>query len=100
MGSKGEEKPQSVNQSQPNGSKNENKADESAPDTESGNTLRGVLRASNDRTRGNLMLELADSDKVIYLRSSRDFSALYNKEVAVIIDGDLNEFTLLDIKAQ
>lgn len=65
-----------------------------------GNTLEGVLKASNDRGRGNLMLELSDSDRVIYMTSSRDFSSLYGKEAVVSIDGDLKGFKLIDIKAK
>src|SRR3989344_4755402 len=82
---------------QPSNQEGENGSESLQP--EEGKTLRGVLRASNDKKRGNLMLELDDSDRVIYLTSSRDFSSLYDQEVELTIDGDLNGFTLLDIKA-
>lgn len=61
------------------------------------NQLTGLLRVSNDPARGNLMLELSDSDHIIYMTSSRDFSDFYGEEVVVTIAGDLNVFTLIDI---
>lgn len=64
---------------------------------EIGNTLSGELKASNDTKRGNLMLMLTDSDRVIYLHTSRDYTALIDKEVVVTIDGSLDDFRLVDI---
>ena len=64
------------------------------------NALQGELQASNDKRRGNLMLLLKDSDRVIYLNTSRDFSSLIGKQVLVSIEGSLDDFRLLDIKAQ
>ena len=63
-----------------------------------GNVLEGTLKVSNDSTRGNLMLELLNSDRVIYLRTSRDFSSLVGKDVAVTIDGTMEKFSLIDIQ--
>lgn len=68
--------------------------------TQAGNTLEGTLRASNDKKRGNLMLELSDSDRIIYMTSSRDFTEFYNKDVTIEIEGDLSGFRLIDIKAR
>lgn len=64
------------------------------------NSLRGELNASNDKNRGNLMLLLADSDRIIYLNTSRDYSALIGKNVVVMIDGSMDDFLLVDIKEQ
>src|SRR3989338_7123255 len=69
-----------------------------ADNVEEGNELQGTLKASNDNKRGNIILEVSDSDRVIYMTTSRDFSNLYEKEVVVTIDGDLTGFTLVDIK--
>jgi hypothetical protein len=45
-------------------------------------------------------LLLKDSDKVIYLNTSRDFSSLTGKQVIVTIDGSQDDFRLVDIKAK
>jgi hypothetical protein len=82
--------------------------DSSQDDTPSGdiiteeipNGLKGQLQVSNDKRRGNLMLLLDDSDRIIYLNTSRDFSSLIGKEVVVSIEGSLDDFRLLDIQAQ
>ncbi len=58
-------------------------------------TWEGVLKASDNLQKGNLMLQT--SDRTIYLKTSRDFSALIGKYVAVIYLGTLNNFTLLNI---
>ena len=63
-----------------------------------GNVWYGMLRQSNDPKRGNLMLELNDSDRTIYINSARDWSSLIDKEVAVHFEGDENGFSLIDIK--
>jgi hypothetical protein len=64
------------------------------------NGLEGELRASTDKKRGNLMLMVKDSDRVVYLNTSRDFSSLIGKQVVVTIEGSLDDFRLLDIKAK
>jgi hypothetical protein len=46
------------------------------------------------------MLLLSDSDRIIYLYTSRDYSALLGKNVMVTIDGSLDDFRLVDIKEQ
>lgn len=66
----------------------------------SGNFLEGTLKISNDQSRGNLMLELMNSDRIIYLRTSRDFSGLLNQLVAVQIEGTIDYFSLIDIQPQ
>lgn len=62
------------------------------------NAFEGELRQSTDKRRGNLMLLLKDSDRVIYLNTSRDFSQFIGKQVSVSIEGSLDDFRLLDIK--
>jgi hypothetical protein len=62
------------------------------------NALEGELKESNDKRRGNLMLMLKDSDRIIYLNTSRDFSQFIGKQVSVSIEGSLDDFRLLDIK--
>src|SRR5690606_30800429 len=62
------------------------------------NALEGELLVSTDRRRGNLMLLLEDSDRIIYLNTSRDFSQLVGKQVSVIIEGSLDDFRLIDIQ--
>jgi|GEM_PF-3931907 len=64
------------------------------------NALEGELKASNDRKRGNLMLLLNDSDRIIYLNTSRDFGSLVGKQVTVTIEGSLDDFVLQDIKVK
>lgn len=67
-----------------------------SPDAQGNITLKGELKASDNSVRGNLMLE-TDHTK-IYLRTSRDFSALIGKKVEVTIKGTLDSFVLVDIK--
>jgi len=75
---------------------NENETDEEESDF----TLEGTLQNSNDKNRGNLMLLLTDSDRVVYFTTARDFSKLVGEEVVLTIDGTLDSFTLLDIEAK
>lgn len=76
-----------------------NSSEEQKPnDIVKGNVLEGSLKASNDPARGNLMLELLNSDQIIYLRTSRDFSSLVGKDVAVTIEGTMEKFSLIDIQ--
>jgi hypothetical protein len=90
-----------------------NSSDSSAPDVmieededtetvveEVPNGLQGELRASNDSNRGNIMLLLNDSDRIIYLNTARDYSALFGKNVLVKIDGSMDDFRLVDIIEQ
>lgn len=62
------------------------------------NTLSGVLRKTDDIERGTLYL--VTSDKKIYINTTRDYSFLAGKEVTVEIEGDLQSFKLVDIKAK
>jgi hypothetical protein len=64
------------------------------------NALEGELKVSNDKKRGNLMLLLANSDRIIYLNTSRDFGSLIGKQVIVSIEGSLDDFALQDIKVK
>src|SRR3989338_1621408 len=61
------------------------------------NALSGVLRTSNDKSRGNLMLEVDDSDRIVYLTTSKDYSSLVGKSVKVDIEGDVNSFSIINI---
>ena len=65
-----------------------------------GNVWYGDLKKSNDISRGNLMLFVKDSDRVIYIHTSRDYAQLVDKPVKILYDGDLNKFTLIDILAE
>lgn len=67
---------------------------------QAGNYLEGTLRISNDNARGNLMVELMNSDRIIYLRTGRDFSGLLNTDVSVQIEGTIDRFSLIDIQPQ
>lgn len=58
----------------------------------------GTLRLSDNPAKGNLMLTAEDHN--LYLRTSRDFSALVGKKVKVSYSGSLDKFTLLDITAE
>jgi len=64
------------------------------------NVWLGELRISNDKSRGNLMLMLEDSDRIIYINTSRDYNSLMGKSVAVTYEGSLDSFTLIDIQEQ
>ncbi len=61
-----------------------------------GNYLEGQLKNSDDPNRGNL--KLTSSLGEIYIRTSRDFSALIGFDVLMTIDGTLDKFTLLNIE--
>jgi hypothetical protein len=53
----------------------------------------GTLRASDNPSRGNLVL---DSNRgKIYVQTSRDFSSLLGKEVALDAEGTINSFVFL-----
>ena len=60
------------------------------------NVLEGMLRYSDDPTRGNLKLVSVYSD--IYIRTSRDFSNLVGLEVLARINGTLDKFELISIE--
>ena len=88
-----------------------NEASDSQSNTPSGNNrendtpvpsgeqkLQGSLKISDDLRRGNLML--VTSERAIYLFTSRDYSSLLDKQVTVEIEGTLENFRLVDIKAK
>jgi len=56
------------------------------------NVWHGTLKASNNGTKGSLML--VTTDRTIYIRTSRDFSDLINKKVRVTYSGTLQSFVL------
>ena len=58
----------------------------------------GTLKKSDNSSKGNLML--VTKERTIYIHSSRDWSALMDKEVNVKYEGSLQGFTLIDITAQ
>ncbi|MCL5775041.1 MAG: hypothetical protein M1333_02400 [Patescibacteria group bacterium] len=55
----------------------------------------GVLKISDDSKRGNLMLIM--QERKIYIFTSRDFTNLIEKNVAVTYEGTLDSFVLGDI---
>ncbi|HYV33539.1 MAG TPA: hypothetical protein VE973_01700 [Candidatus Limnocylindria bacterium] len=62
------------------------------------NTWTGTLKMSDNSKKGNLML--VTSDHTIYLKTSRNFSALIGKEVVVTYSGTTNSFVLGNITAK
>lgn len=62
------------------------------------NSLEGELKNSSDKRRGNYMLLLQNSDRIIYLNTSRDYSSLVGKSVRADIEGSMDDFRLVDIK--
>lgn len=55
----------------------------------------GVLKTSNNPGSGNLML--VTKDRTIYIKTSRDYSALIGKNVRVSYEGTWQSFVLGDI---
>ena len=64
----------------------------------SGNVWTGVLKTSDNSKKGNLML--ATKERNIYIKTSRDFKALLDKNVRVSYTGSLDNFSLVDITAE
>jgi hypothetical protein len=60
-----------------------------------GNTLEGVLRASDNAKKGNLMLVTATN--TVYISTNRDYSSLVGKQVKTTYDGTTDDFRLGDI---
>lgn len=60
--------------------------------------LAGVLNKSDNLQKGNLMLETPGRN--IYLHTSRDYTALLGREVTVSIEGTVQSFNLIEIKAK
>ena len=60
--------------------------------------LEGVLYKSEDSGRGNFKLSSSEGD--IYLKTSRDFSALIGFQVLVFVNGSKDNFELLDIQSK
>jgi len=60
------------------------------------NMLEGILWASDNAAKGNLMLVTGDT--TIYINTSRNFNELKGKNVIVTIDGTPDDFTLLNIE--
>lgn len=58
----------------------------------------GTLLTSDNSQRGNYMIKTATSN--FYLKTSRDFSPLLNKQVKMVADGTVEKFTLIDIVAK
>lgn len=84
---------------QNNGQTNQNSNSAGQPATQvSGNTISGVLKASDTPSRGNLML--VTDTQTVYIHTSRDYSGLLGKQVTVTYDGTLINFKLLDISAK
>ncbi len=62
------------------------------------NTWEGTLKTSDNQAKGNLMLQT--KDRVIYIKTSRDFSSLIGKQVTVTYNGTLGSFILGSIIAK
>ena len=62
-----------------------------------GEVWTGTLQNSDNKAKGNLMLVTADRN--IYIKTSRDFSALVGKKVDISYEGDVNNFVLGNIAA-
>ena len=60
--------------------------------------LEGTLKISDNLKRGNLMVAMPE--RTVYLFTSRDYSSLLDKTVKVEIEGTLENFRLVDIKAK
>ena len=58
----------------------------------------GILKVSDNATKGNLML--VASATTIYIHTSRDSSALIGQQVRVNYKGSLDSFGLVDITAK
>ena len=58
--------------------------------------LSGALLVSDNLDKGNLMLLFGNS--IVYIKTSRDFSDLVDKNVVVSVEGTLDKFVLLEIK--
>lgn len=90
-----------TNQPTPTSRGNTNTTDNqtiTTPIKSAGNELEGTLKKSDDPAKGNLMLVTMGPS--IYLNTSRDYSALYDKAVTVSIEGNARSFQLVDIKAK
>lgn len=57
-------------------------------------TVSGILRSSDRRASGNLMV-VEDSGRKIYIATARDFSALLGKEVTLDARGTIDSFVFL-----
>ena len=68
---------------------------ETKTDTGTPSTWEGMLKLSDNPQKGNLML--LTTDKKIYIRTNRDFSALVDKVVLVTYEGTSDAFRLGDI---
>jgi hypothetical protein len=66
--------------------------------TATGSTWQGTLQKSDNSAKGNYMLSV--NSHIIYLNTSRDYSALVGKPVNVTYNGTLTSFGLVDITAQ
>jgi hypothetical protein len=73
-------------------------SDEQPESTE--NVWYGRLEKSSSPSRGNLQLMMDDEDRIVYITTSRDFSALIGKDVKVTVEGTFSDFTLINIEPQ
>ena len=60
-----------------------------------GNDIKGTLEATNNPAKGNYMIMV--NGHMLYIHTSRDFSALVGKSVNVSYTGDMNSFVVKDI---
>ncbi len=86
----------SVDNSKENTSTNKPESIKTENTSTTGNLIReGVLLTSDDSKQGNYMVKTQNS--VFYIRTSRDFNSLLNKEVKMVANGTVEKFSLVDI---
>ena len=70
-----------------------NPPSQTQPSTDNSVTARGILRVSDNASKGNLVME-SDRGK-IYIATKRDFTSLLNKQVTLQAEGSINQFAFL-----
>lgn len=81
------------NQNENNGSENQNQTptpEESAQTPRGNLAITGTLLASDDDSRGNLMLE--SNQGTLYIQTQRDFTSLIDEEVTLDAEGTIQSF--------
>lgn len=91
---------ESRNQEQKTNNTNETvkPANNTSEETSMDKVWEGTLTVSDNQAKGNL--KLTTKDRVIYIKTSRDYSALIGKQVKVSYEGTLESFRLGDIVAK
>ena len=87
---------QEQTQNQPGDNTNNNPNQQNPPAAGEGELV-GTLKTSDNLKRGNLMLVI--SDHTIYLFTSRNYSALLNKQVTMKINGTMENFSEAEVRS-